>query len=56
MMNIQRRDLMRRKGKERVTNVSSEDWRISDDEVEVSGYQPAEVYVVSIQHVIANSP
>jgi hypothetical protein len=46
MTNVQRRDLMRRKGKDHVRDPSSKDWHISDDEMEDSGSQAVDIYIV----------
>jgi hypothetical protein len=48
MRNVQWQDLMRHNGKDYVTNLSLQDWHISDKEVERSGFVPMDVYVVSI--------
>jgi hypothetical protein len=56
MKNAQRRDLMRRKGKALVVDPSSEQWNISDDEVETSGFEAADIYIVSVLKPYETSP
>lgn len=56
MKNAQRRDLMRRKGKALVVDPSSEQWNISNDEVEKSGFEAADIYVVSVLKPYETSP
>jgi hypothetical protein len=56
MKNAQRRDLMRRKGKAHIVNPSSEEWHISNEEVEKSGFESADIYVVSVLKPYEMSP
>jgi hypothetical protein len=54
MKNVQQRDLMRRKGKAHIVNPSSEEWHISNDEVEKSGFESADIYIVSCVEALRN--
>lgn len=38
---------MRHKGKGHVLKMSSKDWDISDEEVETSGFQAADIYIAA---------